>query len=263
MTSQDPVRIRRAELTDVSALVALNAAAYPDLIEDGVVFSADQLRAHIERFPQGQLVAEVDGELAGAIATLIPPSNIDVLGKHTWIGITDGGYFTRHDPQGRTLYLADIYVAEAFWGRGVGQRLYAALLGLCRELGLDRVVAGGRLWGYSEVADEMTAREYVELVVSGARRDRVLGSQLRAGFVVRGLLRDYLHDWRSRNWATLLEMPNPDKVARGLESGRTSPADGLESGRTSPADGLESGRTSPADGTSPNQSFIWSRVNAN
>ena len=232
MTSHDTVRIRRAELSDVPALVALNAAAYPDLIEDGVVFSAEQLRAHIERFPSGQLVAEVDGELAGAIATLIPPSNIDVLGKHTWLGITDGGFFTRHDPQGRTLYLADIYVAPSSWGRGVSQRLYAALSELCRELGLDRVIAGGRLWGYSDVADQMTAREYVELVVTGRLRDRVLGSQLRAGFVVRGLLRDYLHDWKSRNWATLLELPNPDKIAR-------------------------------KDDASANQSFIWSRANAN
>jgi len=243
MTSQERIRVRRAELADVPALVALNAAAYPDLIEDGVVFSAEQLRAHIERFPEGQLVAEVDGELAGAIATLIPPANIDVLGKHTWIGITDGGFFTRHDATGRTLYLADIYVGAPFWGRGVGQRLYAALVDLCRELELDRVVAGGRLWGYSEVADRLTAYEYVDQVIGGARRDRVLGSQLRAGFVVRGLLRDYLHDWRSRNWATLLELPNPDKVAR--------------------TDGVASGRTSPADSAPTNQSFIWSRVNAN
>jgi GNAT superfamily N-acetyltransferase len=222
MTLHDAIRIRRAEPADVPGLVALNAAAYPDLIEDGVVFSGEQLLAHIERFPAGQLVAEVSGELAGAIATLIPPSNIDVLGKHTWIGITDGGFFTRHDPEGRTLYLADIYVAPGYWGHGVSRHLYAALIALCRELGLDRVVAGGRLWGYSEVADQMTAREYVELVVTGARRDRVLGSQLRAGFIVRGLLRDYLHDWRSRSWATLLELPNPDKVTR---TGSAEPSD--------------------------------------
>jgi len=56
----------------------------------------------------------------------------------------------------------------------------------------------------------MSAKEYVERVVHGDLGDRVLGSQLRAGFVVRGLLRNYLHDWRSRNWATLLEWENPD-----------------------------------------------------
>jgi GNAT superfamily N-acetyltransferase len=225
MPSLAPVRIRQADLADVPRLVELNGAAYPDLIQDDVVFSADQLRAHIERFPVGQLVAEIDGQPAGAIATFIPPRNVDPLGRHTWLGITDGGLFTRHDDAGDTLYLADVYVDPAFWGHGVGKVLYSAMLGVCRELRLERVVAGGRLWGYSEVADQMTAREYVELVVSGVRRDRVLNSQLRAGFVVRGLLADYLHDWRSRNWATLLELPNPDAVARAGRRLSSTPKD--------------------------------------
>ncbi len=206
------IRLRRATADDVPGLVELNGAAYPDLIQDDVVFSDDQLRAHIERFAPGQIVAEVDGRLVGAIASFVPTPAIDPLRPHTWLGITDGGFFARHDPAGRTLYLADVYVAPSFWGKGVSQRLYAALIDLCRELALDRVIAGGRLWGYSEVADRMTAREYVELVVTGAKRDQVLNSQLRAGFAVRGLLRNYLHDWRSRNWATLLELPNPDRI---------------------------------------------------
>jgi ribosomal protein S18 acetylase RimI-like enzyme len=222
MTSNPTLRIRRAERRDISHLVELNAAAYPDLIEDDVVFSEDQLVAHLEKFAAGQLVAELDGNLVGAIASFIPTPSIDTLRQHTWLGVTDGGYFTRHDEEGHTLYLADIYVAPDFWGKGVSRMLYDALVRLCRERRLERVVAGGRLWGFSEVADRMTAREYVELVVIGARRDRVLNSQLRAGFVVRGLLRDYLHDWRSRNWATLLELPNPDLVAK--RGSRLSPA---------------------------------------
>jgi GNAT superfamily N-acetyltransferase len=229
MSPSSNVRIRRAAFTDVPRLALLNAAAYPDLIQDDVVFSRDQLHAHIDRFPVGQLVAEIDGMPAGAIATFIPPPNVDPLGRHTWLGITDGGFFTRHDDAGHTLYLADVYVDPAFWGQGVSKRLYGALLDLCRALRLERVVAGGRLWGFSEVADRMTAREYVELVVTGARRDRVLNSQLRAGFVVRGLLRDYLHDWRSRNWATLLELPNPDLVAARGRRVSTAPK-GREAG---------------------------------
>ena len=223
------VLVRRAKITDVPTLVELNGSAYPDLIEEGVVFSEEQLRAHVERFARGQLVAEIDGVLVGAISSFIPPATIDPLGRHTWLGITDGGFYSRHDPAGRTLYLADVYVAPAFWRKGVSQRLYAALLDLCRELGLDHVVAGGRLWGFSEVADRMTASEYVESVLRGARRDPVLNSQLRAGFVVRGLLRNYLHDWRSRNWATLLELPNPDRTAKTARQRPISSTTGSDS----------------------------------
>jgi hypothetical protein len=44
--------------------------------------------------------------------------------------------------------------------------------------------------------------------------DQVLVSQLRAGFKVKGILPGYLHDWRSRHFATLLEWQNPDDIAR-------------------------------------------------
>jgi GNAT superfamily N-acetyltransferase len=204
------VSIRLASAADVPRLVELNRAAYPDLIEDGVVFDEAQLRAHLDVFPRGQLVAEIDGRIVGAIATLVVPDAIDPLAAHTWVGVTDNGTFARHDDDGETLYLADIYVDASTWGRGVGRALYAALFDLCRREGCRRVVAGGRLYDYADHAARLSPAEYVESVLRGERKDRVLGSQLRAGFVVKGLLCNYLHDWRSQHWATLLVWDNPD-----------------------------------------------------
>jgi GNAT superfamily N-acetyltransferase len=210
ISDHDPIIIRLALPSDVTELVELNRTAYPDLIQDNVVYSEPQLRAHLDRFPYGQLVAVKGGRLAGAVSTLIPDRRIDALKPHTWEGITDGGYFDRHDPRGSTLYLADIYVGPSFQGQRVGTALYRALTDLCKALRLAHVVAGGRLWGYTEVADQMSAHEYVARVVRGEMRDRVLSSQLKAGYAVRGLLQGYLHDWRSRHYATLLEWVNPD-----------------------------------------------------
>ena len=168
--------------------------------------------ARIERgFPEGQLVAVADGVLVGAITTFIPPRAFDPLQPHTWMGITDAGTFARHDPNGDTLYLADIYVDQKAWGAGVGKALYAALFELCKRLGLANVVGGGRLYDFVD-APEMTAHAYVAEVLRGTRRDRVLLSQLRAGFRVRGLIPGYLHDWRSRHWATLIVWDNPERM---------------------------------------------------
>ncbi len=203
------VSIRAATACDVSRLVELNRAAYPDLVEDNVVFDEAQIRSHLSVFPNGQLVAEIEGRIVGAIATMIVPRAIDPLAPHTWMGVTDGGTFVRHDPNGDTLYLADVYVDEAAWGRGVGRALYAALFDLCKRAGCRRVVAGGRLYDYDAHAEKMTPEEYVARVVRGELRDRVLVSQLRAGFSVQGILRNYLHDWRSRHFATLLVWTNP------------------------------------------------------
>ena len=220
MTSTSTLTIRLATPEDAPRLAELNRAAYPDLVEDGVVFDEPQLRAHATIFQRGQLVAELDGNIVGAIATMIVPRAIDPLAQHTWMGVTDGGTFVRHDPEGDTLYLADVYVAESAWGHGVGRALYDALFTLCRELRLTRVVAGGRLYDYDDHADAMTPDAYVAACLRGELVDRVLKSQLRAGFTVRGLLKSYLHDWRSRHWATLLVWENPEAQTAAPRSRR-------------------------------------------
>jgi GNAT superfamily N-acetyltransferase len=199
------ITIRPANALDVPRLVAMNHAAYPELVAENVVWNASQLEAHLDRFPEGQLVAELGGEVVGAISTFIVPPACDPLAQHTWLDITDHGTFAGHDASGDTLYLADVYVDPAAWGKRVGHSLYAALFRLCVGLGLRRVVAGGRLWGYHEYAAKMGPEEYVERVKRGELRDRVLNSQLGAGFEVRGVLVGYLADPRSRDYATLLE----------------------------------------------------------
>jgi GNAT superfamily N-acetyltransferase len=229
------LQLRLATPEDAPRLAELNRAAYPDLVEDGVVFDEAQLRGHATVFPRGQLIAELDGKIAGAIATMIVPRAIDPLAQHTWMGVTDGGTFVRHDPEGDTLYLADVYVAEAAWGRGVGRALYEGLFTLCRELGLKRIVAGGRLYDYDEHADEMTPHAYIDAVVRGELRDRVLVSQLRAGFTVRGVLANYLHDWRSRHFASLLVWENPGAVATEKDAPHSRKAPAVALSEPSPS----------------------------
>lgn len=208
-----PLTVRRANTADVPRLVAMNHAAYPELVEENVVWSAEQIHAHLSRFPEGQLVAELDGVPMGAISTFIVPPSRDPMAQHTWLDITDEGTFAGHDRAGDTLYLADVYVDPAGWGKRVGETLYGALRDLCVSLGLARVVAGGRLWGYHEYAGRLSAEEYVARVLRGEIRDRVLGSQIKAGFAVRGLLVGYLRDPRSRDYATLLEWRPPRRVS--------------------------------------------------
>jgi GNAT superfamily N-acetyltransferase len=201
--------VRPATLADVPRLVEMNRAAYPELVADDVVWNAAQLREHLARFPAGQRLALLDGAVAGAISTFVVRRGRDPLAQHTWLDITDHGTFASHDSGGDTLYLADVYVDPAAWGKRVGTTLYGALFSLCGELGLKRVVAGGRLWGYHEHAGRMTPDQYVERVLRGELRDRVLDSQVRAGFEVKGILVGYLADPRSRDYATLLEWVRP------------------------------------------------------
>lgn len=206
------ILIRQVEPDDFPRLIELNSKAFPLLGEENVVWSVRQLSNHIKVFPAGQLVAVIDGRIVGAVASLIIQSGRDPYRPHTYAGITDGGYFHNHDPIGDTLYGADIYVDPDDQGKGIGAALYEARRVLCKRLNLRRILAGGRLAGYAEQAEDLTPEEYVQKVVDGEIRDNVLSFQLREGFVVRGILRNYITDPVSRNHATLIEWLNPDYV---------------------------------------------------
>jgi predicted amidohydrolase/GNAT superfamily N-acetyltransferase len=205
-----PIKVREATRADVPALVELNKAAYPQLAEENVVWGETHLLSHLRVFPQGQLVAESRGRIVGAAASLVVSLGADPLRPHTWAGITDSGYFTNHEPDGDTLYGADVCTHPDYRGSGVGAALYEARRQLCRKLNLRRILAGGRLWNYCEHAERISAAEYAQRVAAGELRDLVLSFQLREGFVLRGVMPNYLRDPKSRNHASLIEWLNPE-----------------------------------------------------
>ena len=60
-------------------------------------------------FPEGQFLAEADGEVIGYATSLIVQLDDDAH-SYTYEEITGGGTFSTHDPSGDTLYGADIGV---------------------------------------------------------------------------------------------------------------------------------------------------------
>ena len=204
------ITLRPAVNDDIDTLIALSKRCFPDMAEEGVVWKPEQLAQHQKVFPEGQIVAELDGKTVGAVASLIVDMGPDPLRAHTYNGVTDGGYFYNHDPQGDTLYGADVYVDPDVRGAGAGAALYEARRDLCRRLNLRRILAGGRIHGYAENAGEMGVAEYVAGVEAGKIRDLVLSFQLREGFVVRSILENYITDPLSHDRATLIEWLNPD-----------------------------------------------------
>lgn len=204
------VQVRVANRDDIPALVDLNHISYPTLAEDNVTWAAYHLASHQRIFPQGQLLAECDGKIVGGAASLIVNMGSDPLRPHTWAGVTDSGYFTNHDPQGDTLYGADVFVHPDYRRCGVGAALYAARRDLCKRLNLRRILTGGRMVGYHEHADDLAAMEYAQRVANQQISDNVLSFQLRQGFVLRGVMPNFLRDPLSKNYATLLEWLNPE-----------------------------------------------------
>jgi predicted amidohydrolase/ribosomal protein S18 acetylase RimI-like enzyme len=212
-TRQGEATLRQAELSDLDGLIELNKRCFPTPLEESVIWNRAQLRNHLRVFPDGQFVVERGGRLIGAAHSLIISLGSDPYRPHTYSGVTDGGYFHNHDPEGDTLYGVDVYVEPAARRQGIGHELYAARRAACKHMNLRRILAGGRIHGFVDHPD-LSPEQYVRKVETGELNDLVLSFQLREGFVVRGVLRNYVRDPRSRNNAILIEWLNPEHVAQ-------------------------------------------------
>lgn len=201
------VTVRQMKPEDFDAVIRITRAIYPD----SPPWSHAQLASHKEMFPDGQLVAELDGEVVGMAASLIVLWDDYTLNTN-WRDFTDHGMFTNHDPwRGRTLYGAEVMVHPSVQGKGIGKHLYAARRDIVKRRRLLRVRAGARLSGYHRVADTMTPEEYTRRVVRGELSDPTLSFQIKQGFHVIGVARDYLrHDPESLGNAAVIEWLNPD-----------------------------------------------------
>lgn len=200
------VHVRTLTRKDYARVVELQRVCFPGQTP----WTEKEFHSQVDIFSDGQIGVEYDGELVGVSSSLI--LDFDLYGEeHTFMEISGRGMITNHDPEGDTLYGIDIMVDPKMRGRKLARRMYNARKELVRRLNLRRIVVGGRIPGYAAMADQMTAREYVEKVVNRELFDSVLTAQLSNGFVVKRVISGYLdEDRESVGYAVLLEWSNID-----------------------------------------------------
>ena len=196
-----------AEMAD--ELAAIQRAAFPTLAEAERITAA-QYRAHIARFPEGQLAVVTRAGRPVACSTDFRTTiDLDHI-EHRYIDAVDHNWLGRHDPQGRWLYGADIGVLPEYRRRGLARRLYAARHALVRRLNLEGHVAGGLLRGYGAWKGRLPVDEYVARVIAGRLVDPTLTAQLRCGFRVHGIIQDYVTDASCDHKAAFIVWRNPE-----------------------------------------------------
>jgi len=199
--------VRNTSPSDLEGIINLCRKVYPGTQP----WTRDQLLSHLAVFPEGQFVAfdPVTRELVGMAASLILHWE-DYDRTDDWQDFTDGGYFTNHDPTGHTLYGAEVMVDPDWRGQGVGGRLYDARAQLAERLRLLRIRAGARLRGYHQHGDRMSPQTYTAKVCRGELYDPTLTFQLKRGFRVLTVVRNYLpNDPESLGHAAVIEWLNP------------------------------------------------------
>jgi len=202
------IRVRRMRIEDFDEVVEMQKLCFPGMVN----WTREHIESQIEHFPEGQLVVEYDEDIVASASALIV--DFDHYSEwHNWKEIADNGYIRNHTPDGDTLYGIEIMVHPDCRGLRLSRRLYDARKAIAREHNIARIIIAGRIPGYGAHADEMSAREYVEAVMRKEFHDPVLTAQVSNGFVLRGLIPNYLPgDLQSRGYATFLEWVNLDHV---------------------------------------------------
>ena len=199
-----------ASTPDLAAdLEAIQRAAFPTLAEEERITAA-HYRAHIQRFPAGQLaVLAGTGRPVACSTDFQTTIDLDHI-EHRYIDAVDRNWLGRHDPEGEWLYGADIGVLPAYRRRGLARLLYEARRDLVRRLNLRGHVAGALLQGYGQWKDRMGVDEYVARVIDGRLVDPTLTVQLRCGFGVHGIIQHYVDDPSCDNKAAFILWRNPE-----------------------------------------------------
>lgn len=210
--------VRPMEQSDIDHIIEMQYSCFPGMDP----WKREQLMSHLTIFPEGQIVAEYDGEVIGSCSSLI--INFDEYDeRHSWDDVTDNGYITNHNPDGYNLYGIEVMVDPKFRRMKVGHRLYEARKEVARERNLKSIIIGGRIPNYYHYADKMTPREYVRAVSRHQIYDPVLTFQLINGFTLMRINPNYLPDDRqSKKYATLMEWNNADYIPKTKRHFKTS-----------------------------------------
>lgn len=191
-----------------AGLEALQRACYPTLAEHELM-RVEHFASQYAVFPQGQFVVLDNERVIGQGSGLFVDFDF-AHPDHRFSEICDNFYFRNHDPAGAWYYGADISVHPDYQGHGIGKLLYKARKELAARTNRRGIVAGGMLPGFARYKQQMSVQEYTAKVVAGELFDPTLSFQLKSGFVVRGLIENYLDDSATDNWATLIVWENPE-----------------------------------------------------
>ena len=207
MVKKPTVKTRRWTLADIPAIKECQLASYQDYpIAD--LCDERLLTFQFNAFPEGQFLAEIGGKVVGYATSIIIQLDDDTEG-YTYGEITGVGTFSTHNYSGDSLYGADIAVHPEYRGRGIAEKLYGQRRKLLKKCNLLRMIAYGRIPGFSEYVGKITPEEYVDQVKLGTIKDSALNAHLKAGYEVKRILLDFMRDQASMNYSTFLELLNP------------------------------------------------------
>tara|TARA_R110002049_G_scaffold97993_5_gene238622 strand:+ start:188 stop:1711 length:1524 start_codon:yes stop_codon:yes gene_type:complete len=200
------IELHYLTLNDYKQLKEAMIEAYSSMPDS--YWKEDQIKSLIDKFPEGQVVIKINGELAGcALSIILDYDSFD--DQHTYREITGAFTFDTHDEDGDILYGIDVFIKSEYRGLRLGRRLYDYRKELTEKLNLRGIAFGGRIPNYHKYAANLSPKEYIEKVKRKEIHDPVLNFQISNDFHPSKILKGYLEgDENSGEFAVLLEWDN-------------------------------------------------------
>lgn len=200
------LQVRPMQQADAEQCEELQHIVFPQLADEEILH-APQYSRHLEIFPEGQYVI-TDG-LSVIASTSTMRYNYDPADTthHTFFETMGGGWLTTHVPNGNWLYGLDMGVHPAYRGKGLAKVLYRARQHTCLELNLKGQMMVGMLNGYLHHSESLSIDAYYDKIVSGELFDPTVSVQIKIGFEIQKLMKEYLSDPTCGNAGALLMLP--------------------------------------------------------
>lgn len=202
----DNIELKYLEKEDYEELKQAMVQAYPTL--EDPYWERHEIDSLLEKFPEGQVVIKVNGQLAGSALSIIVDYE-QIREAHTYVEITQNYTFNSHNDEGDTLYGLDVFIKPGFRGLRLGRRLYDYRKELCEKLNLRGIAFGGRIPNFHKYADRLTPKQYISKVRMKEIEDPVLNFQISNDFHPSRIMKAYLEgDEASSEFAVLMEWDN-------------------------------------------------------
>lgn len=215
------IRIRQARVNDIEAMLLVEEKAWPESLRA----CQEMYQSRLGTFPQGTLVAEIEGEIEGVVVVQIINST-SIPDIRSWNEATDYGYIKNsHDPKGNSLYGINLSVRPRTQSRAP-VALLEAVGKLAIRHNFKQIVLGGRIPGFARHLRHYCQKNGIS-VISDEKRDKIAEDYMRAtnkrgnpldpeinfyqkaGMKIIKLLPNYFEDPESLNYGVLVLWPNP------------------------------------------------------
>ncbi len=174
-------RVRRAVSTDLPSLIALEAACW----EPHLRFADHEIASRLKRYPQGQFVMTLEGEVVAVVYTQRVHS-VEALASTTIDKIAE-----LHDPDGEVVQLVRLNARPNLSQQGLGDQLLDFVLAVARVSSETVCVAGITRCSNYSAASHGPFDAYVLHGEAATERDPILRFHELHGATVRQVVHGY------------------------------------------------------------------------